>query len=169
MTENLTSRCIQFEVGQVFDYLTYKGVVESVDRYRRGAFLCKCGTEIKARLSEVKNGRRTNCGCKRKEPRTRPGHSKGEDHFQASYWEIIAPDGTILQGKNLCEIIRNNEHMFDPTDVQWRKRPNSNQERCRARDGIYRLLTVKADGEYRNQTWKGWKLKSHDANVLRQK
>lgn len=168
MTEIVNTRQVQFNTGDVFDYLTYQGVVvNSASRYRLGAFLCKCGTAVIAALSEVKHGKRTSCGCKRREARTQPGFSKGEDHFKSSYWEIKSPNGVTIEGTNLCEIIRKNEHMFDPSDVQWRKRANSNQERCRARDGIYRLLVTKADGEYRNQSWKGWKLVNHNANEVR--
>lgn len=75
-----------------------------------------------------------------------PGLSeRGERHWKAKYWKIRTPTGQYLEGVNLNEIVRKNEHLFDPDDVVWKK------SQCRASRGLGMMFT-----NYKCCSWKGW-------------
>jgi len=47
----------------VKDYGTIFPTETSKERKRYATFLCRCGAEFKVRVSSVKNGDTTSCGC----------------------------------------------------------------------------------------------------------
>jgi hypothetical protein len=80
-----------------------------------------------------------------------PGPSaKGPDHWKSRYWKIKGPNGVILEGWNLNEIIRQNADLFASGDVIWRK------SKCRAAKGIRDLFQPGKDGVTKVHEWKGW-------------
>ncbi len=80
---------------------------------------------------------------------------KGIKHRLAKYWKLKAPTGEIVEGINLNELIRQHKHLFLPDDVVWGG-PAGNQ--CRAACCISQLTHKKPNGEYRRNSWKGWRL-----------
>lgn len=81
-----------------------------------------------------------------------PGKSEaGPENWKAKEWAIRSPDGIILQGKNLNHIIRENAHLFSPSDVAWKK------SQCLASKRISSLFLTKSDGKTPCAlSWKGW-------------
>lgn len=73
--------------------------------------------------------------------------AKGERHLFAERFQLFAPDGDVHWGRNIIEFVRANRHLFDPTDLEWRR------GHCRASKGLSRLRpTLKT----RKLSWKGW-------------
>ncbi len=65
---------------------------------------------------------------------------------QAKWWTLRTPTGVKIQVKNLSQFIRDNQNLFFPEDVIW-KRWN-----CRARSGIGQLFEKNRP----RIAWKGW-------------
>lgn len=79
-----------------------------------------------------------------------PGPSaKGEGHICAKYWELHGPNGEHLIGKNLTELVRQNEHLFDASDLNWDRM----KIKCRATKGLRHLFA----GKDAPKSWKGWR------------
>jgi hypothetical protein len=89
-----------------------------------------------------------------------PGRSEaGPENWKAKFWALKAPNGQTIKGKNLNDLIRENEHLFNKDDVKWVG------SRCRASKGLANLFLTKSDGKTPcARSWKGWTpiLKSED-------
>ena len=79
---------------------------------------------------------------------------KDENNINAKYWVLKSPNQQIVEGWNLNEIVRKNEHLFDKDDVSWFGESNN---QCRAAKGLRGLFEMKKDGSGpKNLSWKGW-------------
>ncbi len=76
-----------------------------------------------------------------------------ETNIKAKTWTIKSPDNKTYTFTNLMHFIRTHEHLFNPDDVIWRKKPNG-VEWCRASSGIGGL----AGRGCTARQWKGWQL-----------
>lgn len=77
-----------------------------------------------------------------------PGPSaKGPDHMLALYWELHGPNGEVLRGMNLSELVRQNAHLFDAKDLKWTR-----AQSCRATKGLRQLFERRKPAK----SWKGW-------------
>jgi len=79
---------------------------------------------------------------------------KHKDNKNAKWWKFENKGlGKTLEGKNLSQLVRDNENLFDPADVQWSK------SRCRVEVSL-RLL--KCTKKRTRNSWKGWVLCTPD-------
>ena len=77
-----------------------------------------------------------------------PGPSaKGPENQFAKYYELYGPNGEVLKGMNLSELVRQNEHLFDKSDLNWDR-----AWKCRATKGLRALFQTKRAPK----SWKGW-------------
>lgn len=83
--------------------------------------------------------------------------AKGVKHHRSKLWTIKSPEGILIKGINLSQIVRDNMDKFIPDDVVWGG-PSNNQ--CRAVCCISNLQLLKPNGEPRRKSWKGWTLVS---------
>ena len=75
---------------------------------------------------------------------------KHTDNKAAKWWKFENKGlGKTLEGKNLSQIVRDNETLFDPTDVQWK------DSSCRAAGCLRSLKSAK---KRTRNSWKGWVL-----------
>ncbi|HEX8610119.1 MAG TPA: hypothetical protein VF800_02430 [Telluria sp.] len=82
-----------------------------------------------------------------------PGRcSKDIDNWAAKYWYLIGPNMVVLEGINLCNLVRDNSHLFHPRHLQWK------DGLCRAVKGLYSLFEIGRDGEPRTSSWMGWRI-----------
>jgi len=79
---------------------------------------------------------------------------KGEAHHRAKYWCIQNKGlGVTLEGLNLTQLIRDNEHLFDVRDLNWDRIGIT----CRAKKGLSNLYYIrKSTGRPHALSWKGW-------------
>lgn len=82
---------------------------------------------------------------------------KFETNIHAKEWVFVAPDDKIYHITNLHHFVRNNPHLFNPKDVEW-KGKNGIDYYCNATAGIGNVKQGKS------QSWKGWRLLNHDKN-----
>ena len=86
-----------------------------------------------------------------------PGPSaKGPDNMWATYWELHGPNGELLRGMNLSELVRQNAHLFDAKDLNWNR-----AQSCRATKGLRQLFQTRRPAK----SWKGWTAGLHDAKA----
>ena len=89
-------------------------------------------------------------------PRIAPLIALGEQHFLSKFHYLIDPNNNKLEIKNLKHFIRNNEHLFDKEDVQWkplekaRPSPATGCLTCKA----YKNLSNVSRGIV--SSWKNW-------------
>lgn len=76
----------------------------------------------------------------------------GHEHPAAVDWFFRAPCGTLVQGTNLCQLIRDNTHLFAPKDTEWVR--GKSGPTCNAYSNLAR---VKYGAR---KSWKGWRLNS---------
>lgn len=76
----------------------------------------------------------------------------GVDNWAAKHWHLVGPNMEILDGLNLCDLVRNNSHLFHPRHLIWKK------GLCRAVKGLYSLFEMSPNGERRVNSWMGWKI-----------
>lgn len=94
-----------------------------------------------------------------------PGPSaRGPGHWKAKYFIFEAPNGEIIHGWNLAEIIRSNAHLFTELELlpQGRKNIERSLEgryvQCRAYKRLHQLLEIrKSTGEPYAYSWHGWR------------
>lgn len=80
-----------------------------------------------------------------------PGLSEaGPDNWAAKYWHLISPGKIAMKGLNLNHLIRTNSHLFDPSDLVWKK------SMCRASKALRNLLEPPKPGHSGFRSWKGW-------------
>lgn len=81
-----------------------------------------------------------------------PGPSAATpEHWKSKYWKVKSPEGIIVEGMNLNDLVRMNPHLFDPADLNWKK------FRCKATRGLRSLFYIdKRRGEVCSRCWKGW-------------
>lgn len=74
---------------------------------------------------------------------------KHSDHKNAKWWKFENKAlGKVLEGKNLNQLVRDNEDLFDQEDMKW-DRCGCKASRC--------LRTLKSPGKKRTRnSWKGW-------------
>lgn len=72
---------------------------------------------------------------------------KWEFNIHSRYYRVVDQYGHILDGWNLAELVRKNEHLFDKDDVQWEGGV------CKAVKRLYSLYETTR----KVQSWKGWK------------
>jgi hypothetical protein len=132
---------------------------------RLALFKCDCGVIKLIQYSRVKKLRAKTCGCSRlgnpniiKNLVNRTGipmvgrGAKSSKHHKSKFWQLKTPDGAMIEGVNLNQLVRDNISLFSPLDVIWIG------ERCHASHGIRHLFDIKKDGGLRNNSWKGWQI-----------
>jgi len=79
-------------------------------------------------------------------------NSADENNWGAKYWKIKNVSlGVVLEGVNLNKLIKDNAHLFNKEDLQWKKC------RCRASKGLRGLFEIrKSTGKPNAYSWKGW-------------
>ena len=76
-------------------------------------------------------------------------------HIAAKDWTLRGPDGRVFQFRNLKKWVRENESLFDPTDVIWKDmNGKANQAWCRAFQALGRLRPTSSK---HIPEWNGWK------------
>ncbi len=85
-----------------------------------------------------------------------PG-AKGPNHWKAKYYRLRTPQRQIIEGWNLVELIRKNEHLFHADDVKWYSPKGGKHTKgvCRALKGLRQLFEIRKNGKI-CYTWKGW-------------
>lgn len=91
-----------------------------------------------------------------------PGPSaRGPGHFKAKYFILETPNGDILHGWNLAELIRSNAHLFTEADLMPDDKDKALEGRyvaCRAYKRLHQLFEIrKSTGEPYAYSWKGWR------------
>lgn len=81
-----------------------------------------------------------------------------EPKYAKVWWQFESPNKEIIEGYNLIDLIKQHQHLFDPDDVVWTQGTYGRAPTCKAASRLYQLSNIKKNGEYRNQSWKGWKL-----------
>lgn len=83
---------------------------------------------------------------------TTPLSAKGPDHHKSKYWIVRNESlGVTIQGLNLNDLVRNNSHLFDDADLNWKR------YRCKATKGLRGLFEIKkSTGKPVALSWKGW-------------
>jgi hypothetical protein len=131
---------------------------------RMALFKCDCGVTKSMVFSRVKSLKIESCGCLRWKNEkvlknlNRTGIpmkgrvAKSSNHHKAKFWQLKTPNGEIIQGNNLNQLIRDNSFLFLPKDVIW------NGSRCNASNGIRHLFDITKNGRVRNNSWKGWRI-----------
>ena len=72
---------------------------------------------------------------------------KHSNHHKAKRWKFENKGlGKTLKGKNLNQLVRDNEALFDPSDLKWETSNSCNAARC-----LRGLKNKKAAN-----SWKGW-------------
>lgn len=79
--------------------------------------------------------------------------AKGPENAHAKEWSLRSPQGVVISGKSLPNIVRENAHMFDARDVQWVKNAHGSDIYCLADRGLSKLFL---SGDNRRNSWKGW-------------
>ncbi len=78
-----------------------------------------------------------------------------DQHIAAKEWNLISPVGVRHSFRNLKKWVRENEHLFDPADVEWKNTTGRrNQEWCRAFQGLARL---RPGNSKLLAEWQGWR------------
>ncbi len=80
---------------------------------------------------------------------------KWELNIHARYYKIADSHGHVLDGWNLAELVRKNEHLFDKGDVEWVGGV------CKAVKRLYTLYEKRRNV----RSWKGWKRVSENDRV----
>lgn len=84
----------KINIGDILSTMTYLGYSPTTSDRQRGVFMCSCGVELTAHLSEVKRGRSTSCGCKGREATrkrsTTHGHARhGQVSSEYKSWRCM--------------------------------------------------------------------------------
>ncbi|MHC1762890.1 MAG: hypothetical protein AB9869_01100 [Verrucomicrobiia bacterium] len=83
--------------------------------------------------------------------------ARGRNNHSAKVWRLRSPKGEVFVFKNLRQFVRENPHMFDPIDTEWRTVPGlplgSIERICNAITALSRLNPNRK--EVRG-VWKGW-------------
>lgn len=90
--------------------------------------------------------------------------AKGSDNCNAKWYAVVAPFGKVISGANLSQLVRDNEHLFDPKDAVWKKNKFGTDMWCRAMIGLRSLFRSKRPAK----SWKGWtplERKANDGNA----
>lgn len=82
-----------------------------------------------------------------------PKSGRFETNAKAKIWTVKSPDNKTYTFVNLLHFVRTHVHLFESTDVVWRKKKNG-AEWCRASSGIGGLARQQNAPSH----WKGWKL-----------
>jgi hypothetical protein len=77
--------------------------------------------------------------------------AKGPQHVHSKEWAVRSPCGTVIQGRDLMHLIRENASLFNKEDAEFKKNEHGTDLWCRADRGLRKLFAPKP----RNQ-WKGW-------------
>jgi hypothetical protein len=78
-----------------------------------------------------------------------------EQHIAAKEWILLSPTGARHSFRNLKKWVRENESLFDATDVEWKNTSGrANQEWCRAFQGLARL---RPGNSKLLPEWNGWR------------
>lgn len=73
--------------------------------------------------------------------------AKGVDNFHALPYALCDPDGYVHRGVNIVQFVRDNPHLFDLEDVDWKL------DSCRAARCLAKLRPTILKPRYE---WKGW-------------
>lgn len=57
------SKRIEHQKGDEINCITYIRELPAIKNYRYGIFRCKCGSEFKARIANIRSGNTKSCGC----------------------------------------------------------------------------------------------------------
>ncbi len=78
-----------------------------------------------------------------------------EQHIAAKEWTVMSPSGIKHTFRNLKKWVRENEDLFDTSDVEWKATDGKmNQEWCRAFQGLARL---RPGNSKLLAEWQGWR------------
>lgn len=83
-----------------------------------------------------------------------------ESNIHAKEWVLVSPTDKIYHIKNLHHFVRQNPHLFNESDVIWKRKSGvrgTGGEYCNATAGISNIQGGKT------QAWKGWRLKQPHA------
>lgn len=76
---------------------------------------------------------------------------KHSDHKNAKWWKFENKAlGKVLEGKNLNQIVRENESLFDPADLKW--------DTCGC--NAVRCLRLLKNSKKPVNSWKGWMIRT---------
>lgn len=82
---------------------------------------------------------------------------KSVNNIRAKEWVLVAPDDKIYRITNLHHFVRNNPHLFNAKDVEWKRqggKRGTGGEYCNATAGLSNVRSGKSSA------WKGWRLKT---------
>lgn len=78
-----------------------------------------------------------------------------DQHIAAKEWVVMSPTGVKHTFRNLKKWVRENEDLFDPSDVEWKAtNGRANQDWCRAFQGLARLRP--GNSKFIPE-WQGWR------------
>ena len=80
-----------------------------------------------------------------------------ETNIHAKDWVLIAPNNKVYHITNLQHFVRNNPHLFNAKDVEWKRsggKHGAGGDYCNATAGLSNVRQGKS------KAWKGWRLKT---------
>lgn len=87
-----------------------------------------------------------------------PRFATGETNIHCRIWIVRSPRNILYKFRNVQKFVRDHEHLFDPSDVIWRKSGEHRLHHCRAMGGLFSLSPR---NKLTKGTWKGWTWVSH--------
>jgi hypothetical protein len=112
-----------------------------------------CNKEKELLATRVTRQNYKSCGCNiggKGVPEKSSRSAKSPTHHLSLYWELIGPDGVRLEGFNLQELVRKNEHLFQQDQLNWKR------DGCNATHGLYSLFLLDKNGNRKAKSYRGW-------------
>lgn len=113
--------------------------------------------ELRRRHSELLSGRKAKpehvekrVAPMRDRPQTAMLTKRGLSNHMCKEWAFRSPTNMVYRFINLSEFIRNNENLFNPVDVNWKRGSGTRSILCRAVKGMTEV------NRGRIGSWKGW-------------
>lgn len=106
-------------------------------------------------LSAEKNEARARKAAEKMTGRAGRGRSaKGTRHHAAKFYELMAPDRTLYEFKNLRHFVRTHQHLFSVDEL--RTYSSCSPGTTYAEVALRNLFSLKKDGKLKINQWHGW-------------